>query len=122
MAEPPSPRARSWPGTKSCSGPIPYAKTWTRLHVIDKQDREVDYLGITTMNYPGRIAPLAKDWLKASHRKLDTTRTPRPPKHTPLRHGQCPALPAAQPKAEKACSSLSFCACRTALQSSACRA
>lgn len=69
---------------------------YVSVRVVDEQDREVDFPGITTMNYPDRIAPLTKGWLKASHRKLDAERsTVYTPKHThlkgdhaPLRHGE----------------------------------
>ncbi|NED82448.1 hypothetical protein G3I76_20410, partial [Streptomyces sp. SID11233] len=40
---------------------------YVSVRVIDAEDREVDFTGITTMNYPGRIAPLTKGWLKVSH-------------------------------------------------------
>ncbi|NEA43194.1 CocE/NonD family hydrolase [Streptomyces sp. SID11385] len=69
---------------------------YVSVRVIDAEDREVDFTGITTMNYPGRIAPLTKGWLKVSHRVLDPVRsTPYTPKHThraadhaPLRDGE----------------------------------
>ncbi|MCX4682027.1 CocE/NonD family hydrolase [Streptomyces sp. NBC_01433] len=64
---------------------------YVSVRVIDEQDREVDFLGITTMNYPARIAPMIKGWLKASHRKLDTARTtPYTPKHTHLKGDHAP--------------------------------
>ncbi|MCM2410772.1 CocE/NonD family hydrolase [Streptomyces sp. RKAG290] len=64
---------------------------YVSVRVIDEQDREVDFLGITTMNYPGRIAPMTKGWLKVSHRKLDTARsTPYTPKHTHLTDDHAP--------------------------------
>ncbi|GJF34877.1 peptidase S15 [Kitasatospora sp. NE20-6] len=64
---------------------------YVSARVIDEQDREVDFTGITTMNYPDRIAPLTKGWLKASHRKLDTERsTEYTPKHTHLKGDHAP--------------------------------
>ncbi|OON72173.1 CocE/NonD family hydrolase [Streptomyces tsukubensis] len=64
---------------------------YVSVRVIDERDREVDFPGITTMNYPSRIAPLTKGWLKASHRKLDERRsTPRTPKHTHLKDDHAP--------------------------------
>lgn len=64
---------------------------YVSVRVIDDEDREVDFLGITTMNYPGGIAPLTKGWLKASHRKLDAARsTSYTPKHTHLKGDHAP--------------------------------
>ncbi|WP_410631661.1 CocE/NonD family hydrolase [Amycolatopsis sp. cmx-4-83] len=62
------------------------------LRVLDEHDREVDFCGpalipgISTLFYP-----LAKGWLKASHRKLDAQRsTGFRPKHTHLRADYAP--------------------------------
>lgn len=67
------------------------------LRVLDEQHREVDFCGPALI--PGistRFYPLAKGWLKVSHRMLDTARsTEFRPKHThlsadyaPLRDGE----------------------------------
>ena len=67
------------------------------LRVLDEQNREVDYCGPALI--PGisnDFYPLAKGWLKVSHRTLDTERsTEFRPKHThlsgdhaPLRDGE----------------------------------
>jgi len=62
--------------------------------VIDERDREVDFTGITTMNYPDRIAPLTKGWLKVSHRKIDSGRaTDYAPKHTHSKADHAPLTP-----------------------------
>lgn len=64
------------------------------VRVIDENNREVDFIGITTMNYPDRIAPLTKGWLKVSHRTLDTERTTDyAPKHTHLKADHAPLTP-----------------------------
>ena len=65
---------------------------YVALRVLDEKDREVDFCGpalipaISTQFYP-----LAKGWLKASHRKLDAERsTEFRPKHTHLRADYAP--------------------------------
>ncbi|MDX6739528.1 CocE/NonD family hydrolase [Actinocorallia sp. A-T 12471] len=70
---------------------------YVSFRVLDEQNREVDYCGPALI--PGistRFYPLAKGWLKASHRRLDPERsTEFRPKHThlsadhaPLRDGE----------------------------------
>ena len=62
------------------------------LRVLDEQNREVDFSGPALI--PGistRFYPLAKGWLKVSHRKLDPARsTEFRPKHTHLRADHAP--------------------------------
>lgn len=62
------------------------------LRVLDEQAREVDYCGPAVI--PGiqtRFYPLAKGWLKVSHRQLDTERSSvLRPKHTHRRADQAP--------------------------------
>ncbi|WP_410623670.1 CocE/NonD family hydrolase [Amycolatopsis sp. cmx-8-4] len=62
------------------------------LRVLDEQGREVDFCGPALI--PGistRFYPLAKGWLKVSHRKLDPARsTEFRPKHTHLRADHAP--------------------------------
>ena len=62
------------------------------LRVLDEQNREVDFCGPALI--PGistEFYPLAKGWLKASHRKLDLARsTEFRPKHTHLRADHAP--------------------------------
>ncbi|MBJ7593653.1 MAG: CocE/NonD family hydrolase [Candidatus Dormibacteraeota bacterium] len=62
------------------------------LRVLDEENREVDFCGPALI--PGistKFYPLAKGWLKASHRKLDTERsTEWRPKHTHLRADYAP--------------------------------
>ncbi len=65
---------------------------YVALRVLDEEDREVDFCGPALI--PGistRFYPLAKGWLKASHRKLDPARsTAFRPKHTHLRADYAP--------------------------------
>ena len=65
---------------------------FTTLRVLDEQDREVDFCGPALI--PGistQFYPLAKGWLKVSHRKLDERRsTEYGPKHTHLRADHAP--------------------------------
>ncbi|MEC3978025.1 CocE/NonD family hydrolase [Amycolatopsis sp. H20-H5] len=62
------------------------------LRVLDEHDREVDFCGPALI--PGistRFYPLAKGWLKASHRALDLQRSTNfRPKHTHLRADHAP--------------------------------
>ncbi len=62
------------------------------LRVLDEHDREVDFCGPALI--PGistKFYPLAKGWLKVSHRKLDPERsTGFRPKHTHLRADHAP--------------------------------
>ena len=62
------------------------------LRVLDENEREVDFCGPALI--PGistQFYPLARGWLKASHRKLDTKRsTAFRPKHTHLRADYAP--------------------------------
>ncbi|HEY0938275.1 MAG TPA: CocE/NonD family hydrolase [Trebonia sp.] len=65
---------------------------YVALRVLDEEDQEVDFCGPALI--PGistRFYPLAKGWLKASHRKLDPARsTAFRPKHTHLRADYAP--------------------------------
>jgi len=64
---------------------------YVALRVIDENDREVDYSGPTTMGLAIRNYPLAKGWLKVSHRKRDESRsTPYTVKHTHLQADHAP--------------------------------
>ena len=55
------------------------------IRIIDEHGLEVDYAGPTTMGLPVKNYPLAKGWLKASHRKVDVARsTAYTVKHTHL--------------------------------------
>ena len=64
------------------------------LRIIDEQGREVNYTGPTTMNLPVRNYPLAKGWLKVSHRKRDEARsTAYTVKHTHLKADHAPLAP-----------------------------
>ncbi|MFJ9060615.1 CocE/NonD family hydrolase [Streptomyces sp. NPDC102409] len=62
------------------------------LRVLDEENREVDFSGPAVI--PGvstHLYPLAKGWLKVSHRALDTERsTDYRPKHTHLRADHAP--------------------------------
>ncbi|WP_203218444.1 CocE/NonD family hydrolase [Streptomyces sp. So13.3] len=65
---------------------------YVAVRVLDTDDREVDYCGPALI--PGistRFYPLAKGWLKASHRTLDPERsTGYRPKHTHLQDDYAP--------------------------------
>ncbi len=45
------------------------------VRIIDENGMEVDYTGPTTMGLASKNYPLAKGWLKVSHRKKDEART-----------------------------------------------
>jgi predicted acyl esterase len=61
------------------------------LRIIDEQGHEVDYSGPTTMGLSSKHYPLAKGWLKVSHRKIDPARsTEYTVKHTHLRADHAP--------------------------------
>ena len=62
------------------------------LRVLDENDREVDYCGPALIPGIGtKFYPLAKGWLKVSHRKLDQARsTEFRPKHTHLHADHAP--------------------------------
>lgn len=64
---------------------------YVSLRVVDEKNREVDYSGPTTMGLKAVHYPVAKGWLKASHRKLDPARsTGYAPKHTHLKADHAP--------------------------------
>lgn len=66
------------------------------LRVLDENGQEVDYAGPTTMGMNVPNYPLAKGWLKASHRKIDPSRsthytvkhTHREADYAPLENGE----------------------------------
>ena len=61
------------------------------LRIVDERGREMNYTGPTTMNLPAKRYPLAKGWLKVSHRKKDEARsTAYTVKHTHLRADHAP--------------------------------
>ena len=61
------------------------------LRIIDERDREVHYGGATTVGFPTRNYPLAKGWLRVSHRKTDPARsTDYTVKHTHLQADYAP--------------------------------
>jgi uncharacterized protein len=63
------------------------------IRIIDAQGREVDYTGPTTMGLAVKHYPLAKGWLKASHRKIDEARsTEYTVKHTHLKADYAPLI------------------------------
>jgi predicted acyl esterase len=65
---------------------------YVALRILDESDREVDFSGPTTMGLSSaKHYPLAKGWLKASHRKVDESRsTPYTVKHTHLKADHAP--------------------------------
>ena len=63
------------------------------IRIVDENDREVDYIGAATMGFSTTNYPLAKGWLKVSHRKVDTARsTGYTVKHTHLAADHAPLL------------------------------
>ena len=48
---------------------------YVRLRILDEEGREVDYAGPITMGMNVPNYPLAKGWLKVSHRKIDVSRS-----------------------------------------------
>jgi len=61
------------------------------LRIVDEQDRLVDYIGMATMGMSTKQYPLAKGWLKVSHRKIDASRTTEyTVKHTHLKADYAP--------------------------------
>jgi uncharacterized protein len=48
---------------------------YVSLRILDADDREVDYAGPITMGMNVPNYPLAKGWLKVSHRKIDVSRS-----------------------------------------------
>jgi uncharacterized protein len=64
------------------------------LRIIDEDGVEVDFTGPTTMGLASKNYPLAKGWLKASHRKKDEARsTAYTVKHTHLKADHQPLIP-----------------------------
>jgi uncharacterized protein len=64
---------------------------YVSLRIIDEQDREVDYIGPATIGFPTKYYPLAKGWLKVSHRQQDPARsTEYTVKHTHLEADYAP--------------------------------
>ncbi|MCP3729989.1 CocE/NonD family hydrolase [Sphingomonas sp. MG17] len=67
---------------------------YVTIRVIDADGEEVDYAGPTTMGLSVKNYPLAKGWLKASHRKIDEARTTEyTVKHTHLKADHAPLQP-----------------------------
>jgi predicted acyl esterase len=64
---------------------------YVSVRILDEQGMEVDYIGMATMGMPTKHYPLAKGWLKVSHRKVDTSRsTDYTVKHTHLKADHAP--------------------------------
>jgi putative CocE/NonD family hydrolase len=79
-------KARLWVSSTSQDMDI-----YVSLRIIDENDQEVDYTGMATMGMSTKQYPLAKGWLKVSHRKLDTARsTEYTVKHTHLKADYAP--------------------------------
>ena len=84
-------RAKLWVSSSSEDMDI-----FLTLRIIDERDREVHYGGATTVGFPTRNFPLAKGWLKVSHRKVDAERsteytvkhTHRAADYAPLTNGE----------------------------------
>ncbi len=79
-------RAKLWVSSTSADMDV-----FLSLRIIDEQDREVDYAGPATMGMSTKHFPLAKGWLKVSHRKVDAQRsTSYTVKHTHLKADHAP--------------------------------
>ena len=64
---------------------------YVSLRVVDDKDQLVDYIGMATMGMNTKHYPLAKGWLKVSHRKPDMFRsTEYTVKHTHLKTDYAP--------------------------------
>lgn len=64
------------------------------VRIVDEDGVEVDFTGPTTMGLASKHYPLAKGWLKASHRKKDPVRsTAYTVKHTHLKADHQPLIP-----------------------------
>ncbi len=63
-------RAKLWVSSTSTDMDI-----FVSLRIHDEQGRQVDYIGPATMGMPTSHYPLAKGWLKVSHRKVDESRS-----------------------------------------------
>jgi putative CocE/NonD family hydrolase len=63
-------KARLWVSSTSADMDI-----YVSLRVLDANGQEVDYAGSTTMGMNVPNYPLAKGWLKVSHRKIDAARS-----------------------------------------------
>ena len=64
------------------------------LRIVDEQDRLVDHAGPVTIGMSTKNYPLAKGWLKASHRKVDEARsTVYTVKHTHRKADYAPLQP-----------------------------
>jgi predicted acyl esterase len=67
---------------------------YVSLRVLDEEGREVDHAGPITMGMNVPNYPLAKGWLKVSHRKIDVARsTAYTVKHTHLKADHAPLKP-----------------------------
>jgi putative CocE/NonD family hydrolase len=79
-------KARLWVSSSSDDMDI-----FVSLRVLDENGLEVDYAGPTTMGMNVPNYPLAKGWLKASHRQVDASRTTEyTVKHTHLKADHAP--------------------------------
>lgn len=82
-------KARLWVASTSEDMDI-----FVSIRIVDELDREVDYVGPATMGFPTKHYPLAKGWLKVSHRKIDPVRsTEYTVKHTHLKADYAPLQP-----------------------------
>ena len=79
-------KAKLWVSSTSADMDV-----YISVRILDEKDREVDYIGPSTMGIFPEHYPLAKGWLKVSHRKLDTSRsTAYTVKHTHLKADYAP--------------------------------
>lgn len=52
------------------------------VRILDENNREVDFAGLTCMSFPDRIKACFKGWLKVSHRKIDVAGAHTTPSNT----------------------------------------
>ncbi len=83
--------ARLWVASTSADMDL-----YVSIRIVDEHDREVDYIGAATMGFSTTNYPLAKGWLKASHRTVDAARsTAYTVKHTHRAADHAPLVPGA---------------------------
>ena len=79
-------KARLWVSSTSADMDI-----YVSVRMLDEQRREIDYVGTAVLGFVAHQYPVAKGWLKASHRKIDRGRsTEYMVKHTHSKNDYAP--------------------------------
>lgn len=79
-------KARLWVSSTSTDMDL-----YVSVRVLDEQGHEIDYVGTSVLGFVAHQYPVAKGWLKVSHRKIDPTRsTEYTVKHTHLKGDYAP--------------------------------